>query len=89
MPTPASPFSPPSIQPLPPWEPGTVVELPLLVTGKTVAHLERLASRKGMSIGSFIRSVLDESLAREHPDGLVVRSGPGAMAAWPGDCPAE
>jgi hypothetical protein len=66
-----------------------VVELPLLVTGKTVAHLERLASRKSLSIGSFIRSVLDESLAREHPDGLVVRSGPGAMAAWPADCPAE
>ncbi len=54
------------------WEPESVVELPLLVTGQTAEHLESLASRKGLTLGSFIRVLLDESLAREYPDGVPV-----------------
>lgn len=72
------------------WEPGTVVELPLLVTGQTAGHLEYLANQKGMTLGSFIRSLLDESLARGQSGESPARSGPGLMAStWPGDCPAE
>ena len=80
---------PPS-QGMPPWEPGTVVELPLLVTGQTAGHLESLATQKGMTIGSFIRSLLDESLARERRKGVPTRSGPGSIPhPLADDCPSE
>lgn len=72
------------------WDPGSVVELPLLVTGQTAEHLESLANRKGQTLASFIRGLLDESLAREFPDGLPVplglvpMEGPTGVTCRPG-----
>lgn len=72
------------------WEPGSVVELPLLVSGQTAQRLEILAKQKDMTLGSFIRHLLYESLAREQPDWMPLCSGTGLLAkAGFHECPSE